>query len=179
MNFIDAYNKLIKYEGGYVNDPDDPGGETYKGISRRYHPSWEGWKIIEASNGNFSNNEKLEEAVQNFYKENYWDFFDCDNLPFSIASEVFESSINVGKKRATIFIQETIEILLNIKIKVDGIYGYGTKREFKKLINVRGEKLVYNVLNIFQGAWYISLMKSNPVMRKYIGWFKRVEIKDA
>ena len=42
-----AYKKLEVAEGGYVNDPDDKGGETYKGISRKANPNWAGWISID------------------------------------------------------------------------------------------------------------------------------------
>ncbi|MBW1801582.1 MAG: hypothetical protein JRJ85_12745, partial [Deltaproteobacteria bacterium] len=41
--FDEAFEKTTAIEGGYVFDPDDAGGETYKGISRRFNPSWGGW----------------------------------------------------------------------------------------------------------------------------------------
>ena len=47
-NFGDAFKKLSIKEGGYVNDKDDAGGETYKGISRRYNPTWQGWTMIDS-----------------------------------------------------------------------------------------------------------------------------------
>ena len=37
-NFKESFDKVILAEGGYVNDPDDAGGETYLGISRVNHP---------------------------------------------------------------------------------------------------------------------------------------------
>jgi len=39
MNFDTAFDRLIGHEGGYVNDPQDPGGETNWGISKRSYPS--------------------------------------------------------------------------------------------------------------------------------------------
>ena len=42
-NFTQAYNLTSAHEGGYVNDALDRGGETYRGISRVYHSSWNGW----------------------------------------------------------------------------------------------------------------------------------------
>ena len=48
MKFEDIFNKTMGIEGGYVDDPDDRGGETYKGISRKNHPAWEGWEIIDS-----------------------------------------------------------------------------------------------------------------------------------
>ncbi|HAA10298.1 MAG TPA: hypothetical protein DCE41_00855 [Cytophagales bacterium] len=47
VSFHDAYRKVQKFEGGYVHDPTDRGGETYRGIARRYHPGWTGWPIID------------------------------------------------------------------------------------------------------------------------------------
>lgn len=35
-----AFQKTLTHEGGYVNDPEDSGGETYKGISRNNHKNW-------------------------------------------------------------------------------------------------------------------------------------------
>ncbi len=46
--FIDAYKKVLNNEGIYSNDPDDAGGETYKGISRKANPNWDGWISIDA-----------------------------------------------------------------------------------------------------------------------------------
>ena len=45
-NFNQAFKKVMSAEGGYVNDPDDPGGETYKGVARKMNPRWSGWAIV-------------------------------------------------------------------------------------------------------------------------------------
>jgi hypothetical protein len=45
--FQPALQKVLAHEGGYVNDPDDPGGETYKGIARNMHSKWGGWVYID------------------------------------------------------------------------------------------------------------------------------------
>lgn len=46
-NFDEEFKKVIIVEGGYVDDPDDIGGETYLGISRRYNPNSKMWNIID------------------------------------------------------------------------------------------------------------------------------------
>lgn len=51
-NFKIALDKVLSREGGYINDPDDKGGETYKGISRKYNPDWKGWRIIDNTKKN-------------------------------------------------------------------------------------------------------------------------------
>lgn len=69
-----AYNIVRKNEGGYVNDPKDPGGETYCGITRRYFGYWSGWKIIDAykvkqsiKRGAIISDTNLEALVKEFY----------------------------------------------------------------------------------------------------------------
>ena len=64
--FLDIYRIVMEYEGGYVNHPNDPGGETYKGISRRAHPNWKGWQLIDQKKP------VPEQLVQEFYYNNYW-----------------------------------------------------------------------------------------------------------
>ena len=77
-NYKEAIAKVLKHEGGYVNDPDDKGGETYKGISRKNWKVWSGWKIIDNSKSlaNFPKclyvNTLLNEYVIDFYKRNFW-----------------------------------------------------------------------------------------------------------
>ncbi|MFM7564688.1 MAG: glycosyl hydrolase 108 family protein, partial [Planctomycetota bacterium] len=37
-DFAIAFDETMINEGGYVDDPDDRGGETYRGVARRFHP---------------------------------------------------------------------------------------------------------------------------------------------
>jgi len=46
-DFNKAFQLILAHEGGYINDSDDPGGETYKGIARKMNPDWLGWHIID------------------------------------------------------------------------------------------------------------------------------------
>lgn len=102
-----AINPVLKSEGGYANDPDDRGGETYKGISRNNWPSWEGWEVIdrEKRNKNFpkslANLVFLHDMVLEFYKINFWDKIGGDNLKSqAIAKDLVDSAINEGIKPA-------------------------------------------------------------------------------
>lgn len=168
-NFENAFEKLIGLEGGYVNDPDDKGGETKFGISKRSYP-YVNIKDL-----------TLEEA-QVIYKRDFWDKFKGDLLPFSVAEELFELSVNVGAFRATFILQTTINLLNRNEasykdVRVDGRFGEKTFESLKLCIKENKEDLIFNLLNILQGAHYIELMINEPVYEKYIGWFKRVEVK--
>lgn len=105
----------IEHEGGYVNDKDDKGGETYKGISRHYHPNWSGWEIIdEYRNSNdfprcLDNNPNLQELVLSFYKTEFWDKLMCDEINSQeIANKFFDMSLPIGLHSTVILIQRSI-----------------------------------------------------------------------
>lgn len=103
-NFKISIPKVLKYEGGYVNDPNDNGGETYKGISRKFWPKWEGWVIIDKykkSKVNFpkvlDSDNKLQDLILTFYKTNFWDKIGGDKINNqSIADLMFDGAINEG-----------------------------------------------------------------------------------
>lgn len=74
-NYITTYNTVIKNEGGYAF-PFGDSGETYKGIDRKWHPNWPGWKIIDAYKATHQlkqydviPNVDLENWVAAFYKD--------------------------------------------------------------------------------------------------------------
>lgn len=46
-DFNKAHLEVMGNEGGYANNPADSGGETYKGIARKFHPAWPGWKMVD------------------------------------------------------------------------------------------------------------------------------------
>jgi lysozyme family protein len=87
MPFEDVYKKTEKFEGGYADDPLDKGGETFRGISRRSHPGWEGWPLIDAAkakvgrtakaiDGYFEKDQEMAAMVERFYRATYWRPFD-------------------------------------------------------------------------------------------------------
>lgn len=105
-NFDEEFKKVIVVEGGYVNDPDDAGGETYLGISRRYNPNSKMWNIIDDIkkrfgtkdiNNRLKNNQEITNEVKRIYKINYWDRLELDDIPSQkIAHELFDTAVNCG-----------------------------------------------------------------------------------
>lgn len=95
MSFDDAFERTIGHEGGYVNDPHDPGGETKFGISRRAYPDEDiaGLTIMRA---------------RELYRRDYWDRVQGDQLPAWIASQVFDAAVNSGVKQASVWLQRAV-----------------------------------------------------------------------
>lgn len=131
-DFKTALDKVLCCEGGYVNDPDDKGGETYKGISRKYNPYWKGWEIVDTykfNNPNVSNKErtkeldkdmKLQKEVYYLYKNNYWDCFELDDVPNQlVADTMFDTCVNQGFAAAIKFAERSLGLKETGKWKLD------------------------------------------------------------
>ena len=186
-DFEKAYEKTMGHEGWYVNDPDDAGGETYKGISRVYNPSWSGWAIIDIAKGepNFpdslESNMELQESVGLFYKDKYWDVnrLDEDTFAQSVGEEMFDTGVNMGVSRAGKFLQKSLNYLnrngdLYDELVVDGKIGPASLDALAKCAN--DETVLMSMLNTLQGQHYMNYMDDSPSQKKYArGWFKRVK----
>jgi len=102
-DFSKAIKPVLQYEGGYVNDPDDRGGETYKGISRNFWPKWTGWAFVDAAKmqtgfpASLSKISGLQDSVLAFYRDNFWKPIGGDNVKHSeVAGLILDSAVNEG-----------------------------------------------------------------------------------
>jgi len=196
-DFERAFARTMGHEGGYVYDPDDAGGETYMGISRRFHPRWPGWKTIDeiritSDHEYFSailyENLRVKNEARAFYRDHYWDRFQGDLIPMQeIAEELFDTSVNMGVHRAVIFLQQALNLLnRNQKnysdISEDGGFGPQTLETFEiylKLENNNYSSLLI-IMNTLQGMHYVKYMRDHPEQEKYArGWLKRVGVKET
>lgn len=187
-NFEIAYDITMKNEGGYSNDPVDSGGETFKGISRKNHPSWSGWVLLDGMKKqiNFPKSALLDNVlcgkVKEFYKKMFWDVYALDSFSSqSIANEMFDTGVNMGTVKAAKFLQTAINKLnkggsVCKNLVVDGKVGPGTIEAMNACIKAKGDTYLYKVMNILQGSFYIDIMDNNESQEKYAyGWLDRVE----
>ena len=187
-DFYQAYQITMKIEGSYGNDPDDVGGETYKGIARNYHPDWSGWAIIDGYKGSstfeqdLASDEKLQQLVKEFYKVNFWNVYLLDTFSSqNIASEMFDTGVNMGTGRASRFLQQALNYLnrngqLFPDLVDDGKIGNKTIKALNIILNNGEEKLLYKILNVLQADHYLEYMGKSPTQEKYTrGWFSRVD----
>ncbi len=188
-NFEQAYEITMGHEGGYVNDRDDAGGETYKGVARKMNKGWEGWKRLDelkqegdAFPENLDEDTIFQEDIRRFYKQRYWDPFWGDDIPNqSIASEMFDTGVNMGVGRAVKFLQKSLNLLnrngaLYRELVVDGAFGGNTLKALEAYLDKDHPKFLFKLMNILQGQHYINYMTKSPKQEKYArGWLNRVE----
>lgn len=190
-DFRQAFQITLGREGGYVFDPDDAGGETYRGVARRYHPSWPGWISIDRIkqqtdtrhqlNRRLAKDDDLQQQIHDFYKQNYWDPFQGDlMISQELAEELFDTGVNMGGHLAVRFLQEGLNLLnRNQKsfpdILEDGKSGPGTLGALNCYLTKDPPEHLLKIMNILQGMHYIEYMRKSPTQEKYArGWLKRV-----
>lgn len=95
--FDQCFDKLLGSEGGYSNDPKDPGGETNWGISKRAYPNLDIKNLTQAD-------------AKIIYKRDYWDRAQCDVLPPYVAYVLFDAAVNSGIGQAIRFLQRALNL---------------------------------------------------------------------
>jgi lysozyme family protein len=166
-----AYKKVLSHEGGYVHDPDDPGGETYKGVARKMHSKWNGWTNIDILKkqagfpANLDKNADLQQQIEEFYQTMFWDKIKGDDInDQELAISIFDFAVNAGTSTSASLAQMVVEA------KPDGVIGPIT---LKKINEFNPDHLLSS-FTVAKIARYISIVKRRPTSRKYFyGWVRR------
>lgn len=175
--FKEIIEKTLKNEGGYVNHASDRGGETYKGIARKFWPQWTGWSIIDRmERGKYTSdkafttaldaNSELHQLVLDFYKKNFWDKMRLDEVKNDkIKYLMSDFGINFGTSRAVKYAQ------ICSGSKVDSLIGPNTIQAINK---TEPNKFCYQFLmECVEG--YVSLVNRDDSQRAFLlGWMRRV-----
>jgi len=93
-DFERAMEFVFRWEGGYVFDPNDPGGETNWGISKRSFPMLDVKSLTK-------------EEAMDIYEKDYWEKAGCESLPWPLNMVVFDTAVNMGLGRAREFLSRT------------------------------------------------------------------------
>ncbi len=173
-NYELAFRSMINKEGGYVNDPDDPGGETYKGIARKKQPDWIGWPLIDVMKehpnfpANLDSQIVIQAKLREFYKAVFWDKVGGDQLvDQDVAYSMFDFGVNTGVY-SSVFIAQTVVGFIGAN--ADGKIGPNTI----KAINAFNPDHFIAAFMVEKVRSYIKICKRRPDSRKYFfGWIDR------
>jgi len=170
-NFEKSYAKVKKFEGSYVNNPNDRGGETYAGISRIYHPSWNGWEIVDSYkqlehsskelNRVLQGDVSLDVIVEDFYKVNFWMTILGDEIADQLtADNIMDFAVNSGVSRAVKYAQRIVGTVEDgimgartIKAINDGTEGFVTRYKASRLAFVNRIVANDNTQKRFRRGW--------------------------
>ena len=97
MTFDEAFHRVLGHEGGYVNNPNDPGGETNWGISKRSYPSVDIKHLTR-------------DGAKVIYRMDFWDRVKADQLPDGVAYQLFDFAVNSGIETAVRALQRAVRV---------------------------------------------------------------------
>jgi len=170
-DFTQAFQLMIAHEGGYGNDPDDPGGETYKGVARKIFSKWDGWTkvdILKRQTGfpaNLDKDPELQQNVSDFYRVTFWDKMNGDQIANQdIANSIFDFGVNAGSGTSSSLAQ------MVVGAKSDGVIGPDS---ISAINNFDPDHFLAS-FTVAKIARYVNIVKKRPTSRKYFyGWVIR------
>ncbi len=154
--FEEAIPIILSHEGGYVNDPNDAGGETNFGISKRQYPNVE----IKAL---------TREQATEIYRRDYWKPIYDQIAHQPLATKVLDLGVNCGTKTAHVLLQRAL-CQCGTPVTVDGNFGLKTLAGVNAIIGPRilGELKRQAILR------YENIAQANPSQTRFLaGWIKR------
>ena len=156
-NFEKCLEIILHHEGGYVNHPKDPGGETNLGVTKRVYEEWGGTKDMK---------DLTVEDVAPIYKKGYWDKMKGDDLPLGLDLCVFDFGVNAGPGRAAKYLQTMIGTV------ADGGIGPNTLAKLKEYVEANGLEKCIEDYQCERQSYYEKLSTFDTFGK---GWTRRVD----
>jgi len=154
-NFQECLDLVLKYEGGWVNNPADPGGETNLGVTKRVWEEYVGHAVKTMKN-------LTKDDVAPMYELKYWRPCYCEVLPRGLDFVVFSMGVNAGPGRSVKLLQQSIGCV------PDGVIGPRTR----ELISASNSANLIAKFSETRREYYRAL-KTFPIFGK--GWISRTD----
>lgn len=170
-NFLISLQITLAHEGLYSNDPDDAGKETFRGISRKNHPNWDGWAIVDKNKGvpgfpaNLVKHDTINQLVQSFYQVNFWKPISGNKISNqNTADSIFDFAVNTGTLTSIVALQSIVGA------KLDGVVGDQTLNKLNSM-DFGHFQAAFTLAKIDH---YIKVIEKRPANKKYLyGWIIR------
>ncbi|MBC7350415.1 MAG: glycoside hydrolase family 108 protein [Candidatus Aminicenantes bacterium] len=173
--FDEVIKIVLGFEGGYSNDPDDPGGKTNYGITEGTFHAAKQEGIIPYM---LDITELTPEQAMDIYRIKYWEPIKGDKLPPPLDLIVFDTAVNSGVGTAGKLLQKTLNNLANSKLKVDGAIGPKTLSALDNALVGKNNnimlQLICNNYLLYRVKLYSDICDARPSSRKFLrGWIKQ------
>lgn len=155
-NFKNCLDVTLAHEGGYVNDPNDPGGETKFGISKRAHPKVDIGNLTVAQAGEI-------------YRRSYWSPIRGDDLPAGLDLVAFDGAVNSGIMRGAKWLQHALNVT------PDGKIGPSTISAAKTMSHAARREVIHQACA--ERLQFLQGLKTWPRYKN--GWTRRVNDIEA
>lgn len=152
---------VLRWEGGYVDHPNDPGGKTNKGVTQKVYDAWRtASRLPKRSVRDIEDSE-----VEKIYQADYWAMAKCDLLASPLDLVQFDTAVNMGVGRAVRFLQASVGAT------VDGGFGPGTQ----KAVEAADPAKAVVAYCYERERYYRTLAEKNTKLEVFLkGWLNRL-----
>lgn len=158
-NFEKAIKVVLAHEGGYVNNPSDPGGETNMGITKRTYPN----EDIK----NLTVDDAKRIYLYDWWMPNHYEDINDDDA----ATKIFDTAVNVGAKRAHRFAQQALN-KTGQNLTEDGVFGPASIAA----LNATDSEAFLTAFRSIQSDYYKGLVAAKPSLAQFLrGWLIRAQ----
>ena len=164
-NYAKCLAQVLKYEGGYVDHPKDPGGPTNKGVTQAVYDSWRKSQNLPTQ----SVRAIADSEVAAIYKNLYWDRISGDNLPAGVDFAVFDFAVNSGVSRAAKTLQAVVGVTQ------DGMIGPATIQAAKTYVamSITNRRLAFmqslSIWSTFGKGWSARIADVKAQIKSLVG----------
>lgn len=155
--FRAAVEVVLRHEGGFVDDPADPGGVTKYGISQRSYPDLD------------IRNLAREQAIA-IYRRDWWDRYGYGRISDpGVATKVLDMAVHMGPQTAHRILQQAL-IWIGHRVTLDGVIGPETIAATNAAKPVR----LLDALRYLSAMHYYQIVRHNRAMERFlVGWLAR------
>lgn len=166
-DFDKAIEVVLRHEGGFVDDPVDPGGATKYGVSLRWLKASQ-IDIDEDGDIDAQDVRQLSRAqARQLYRERFWDYDQVRDQ--ALATKLLDTGVNMGTAAAHRLLQKALNELGN-RLDLDGVLGPRTLAA----VNLANPAALLCEYRALQAARYAKIILRRPSMVKYVhGWMRR------
>ena len=177
-NFDEAIKHLLPLEGGYSNNPKDPGGPTDFGISLKFIKDAQ----IDINSDGKINIEDImalnPQKASDIYKKEWWDRYGYGKLNSQlIANKLFDLSVNAGPYQSHVIAQRAnnqVKIRNSIWVDADGVMGVNTVSALNNLTTYGKEGSLLQAIKDNAILFYVKLVLNNSSLDGFLlGWVRR------
>ena len=186
-----AFDRLLKTEGGFVDDPADHGGATKYGISLRFlkaegafDDDHDGIADFDLDmDGDIDKRDIRALTVGDaryLYLTSFWKALDCESFPAPIGEMLFDQGVNGGNRAAKVLLQRAVNTCLasdsQALIQVDGSIGKQTREAVALSVSTLGIELLVLAYRDQVKQRYREIVRRNPSQAKFLrGWLNRAD----
>lgn len=181
--FERALAVVLRHEGGFVDDPVDPGGATHYGISLRFlraevaggRSALEDYDIDDDGDLDAEDMRGLtRDQAGGLYRSAFWDRYGFARFDEPIAVKTFDLAVNAGPAQAVKILQRACRAAAGESLADDGMLGPITVRTVNDVVSDCGPYALRAAMRSEAAGFYRSLIAARPEFEKYRnGWLNR------